>query len=77
MRRVFERCKLFKLRMNLLKSAFGVSTRKFLGYLVHDRGIDVDPTKATTIATMKPLTTIKELKNFLGKAFTLEGSYRA
>ena len=77
MRRVFERCKLFKLRMNLLKSAFGVSTRNFLGYLVHDRGIDVDPTKATTIATMKPPTTIKEFKNFLGKAFTLEGSYRA
>ena len=33
--RVFERCRLYKLRMNPLKCAFGVSTRKFLGFLVH------------------------------------------
>ena len=29
--------------------------------------IDVDPSKATTIATMKPLATMKELKSFEGK----------
>ena len=61
------RCKLFKLRMNPLKCAFGVSTGKFLGFLIHNKGIDVEPTKATAIATMKPLTTVKELKSFLGK----------
>ena len=65
--RVFERCKAFKLRMNPLKCVFGVSSRKFLGFLVHSRGIDVDSAKATTIATMRPLATIKELKSFLGK----------
>ena len=32
--------------MNLLKYAFGVPTGKFLGFLVHQRGIDVDPRKA-------------------------------
>ena len=65
LRKVFERCRLFK--MNPLKCAFGVLTGKFLGFLVHSRGIDVDPTKATTIATMKPPATVKELKSFLGK----------
>ena len=35
LRRVFERCRLYKLRMNSLKCAFGVSARKFLGFLVH------------------------------------------
>ena len=64
---VFERCRAFKLRMNPLKCAFGVSSRKFLSFLVHSRGIDVDPVKATTIATMRPPVTVKELKNFLGK----------
>ena len=54
--------------MNPLKCAFGVSARKFLGFLVHSRRIDVDPAKATTIATMKPLAIVKELKSFLGKA---------
>ena len=29
--------------MNALKCAFGVSSGKFLGSLVHSRGIDVDP----------------------------------
>ena len=67
MRRVFERCKAFKLRMNPLKCAFGVSSGKFLGFLVHIRGINVDPTKSMAIATMKPPATVKELKSFLGK----------
>ena len=34
---------------------------KFLGFLVHHRGISVDPAKAT----MKKPTTVKELKSFL------------
>ena len=67
LRKVFERCKLFKLRMNQLKCAFGVSARKFLGFLVHSRGIDVDPVKVAAIATIKPPATIKELKSFLRK----------
>ena len=67
LRRVFERCRLYKLRMNPLKCAFGVPAGKFLGFLVHQRRIDVDTSKAQAIATMKPLTTVKELKSFLGK----------
>ena len=43
LKRVFERCRAFKLRMNPLKCAFGVSFEKFLGFVVHNRGIDVDP----------------------------------
>jgi ribonuclease HI len=67
LKKVFERCRLYKLKMNPLKCAFGVSAGKFLGFLVHQRGIDVDPTRASAIATMKPPTTHKELKSFLGK----------
>ena len=67
LKRVFKRCKAFKLRMNPLKCVFGVSSRKFLGFLVHSKGINVDPAKATTKATMRPLATVKELKSFLGK----------
>ena len=67
LRKVFERCRAFKLRMNLLKCAFEASTRKFLGFLVHSRGIDADLAKAIAIATMRPPATVKELKSFLGK----------
>ena len=67
LRTVFERCRAFKLRMNSFKCAFGVSSGKFLGFLVHSKRIDVDPAKARAIATMRPLATVKELKSFLGK----------
>ena len=62
---VFKRCREYKLRMNPMKCAFGVSARKFIGFLVHHRDISVDPAKAITIATMKRLTTVKQLKSFL------------
>ena len=58
LRKVFERCRLYELRMNPLKCAFGVTAGKFLGFLVHQRGIDVDPSEVQAIATMKPLTTL-------------------
>uniref|UniRef100_A0A2N9EZ34 RNA-directed DNA polymerase n=1 Tax=Fagus sylvatica TaxID=28930 RepID=A0A2N9EZ34_FAGSY len=67
LRKVFDRCRLYKLKMNPLKCAFGVSAGKFLGFLVHNRGIDVDPAKASAIATMKAPTSHKELKSFLGR----------
>ena len=67
LRKVFERRRAFKLRMNSLKCVFEVSFRKFLGFLVHSRGIDVDLAKAMTIATMRPPATVKELKCFLRK----------
>ena len=67
LRKVFERCRLYKLKMNPLKCAFGVSTGKFMGFLVHNYGIDVDPAKASAIATMKPPTSHRELKSFLGR----------
>ena len=66
LKRVFEQCKMYKLHMNALKCVFRVFAVKFLGFLVHHRGISVDPTKATVIATMKRPTKVKELKSFLG-----------
>ena len=44
-----------------------MSARKLLGFLVHHRGISVDPTKAIAIATMKRPTTVKKLNSFLGR----------
>ena len=60
---------MYKLHMNPQKCAFGVSTGKLLGFLVHHRGISVDPAKAIAIATMKRPTTVKKLKSFLGRVF--------
>ena len=67
LRQVFESCREYNLRMNPLKCAFGVSLGKFLGFLVHQRGIDLDPTKAKAIDALTQPATLKELKSFVGK----------
>ena len=64
---VFKRCRKYKLHVNPMKCAFEVFARKFLGFLVHHRGISVDLAKAIAIAIMKRSTMVRELKSFLGR----------
>ena len=70
---VFEKCRKYKLRMNPVKCAFRVSAGKFLRFLIHHKGISVDPAKAIAIATMKRPATVKELKSFQGESPTSGG----
>lgn len=49
LRRVFIRCREYNLRMNPLKCAFEISSGKFLGFVVHYKGINIDPTKARAL----------------------------
>jgi hypothetical protein len=37
------------LKMNPLKCAFEVSARKFLGFVVHKKGIEINPKKVESI----------------------------
>ena len=66
LRKFFERIKEYKLRLNLQKCTFGVTTRKLLGFLVSDRRIDVDPSKIKAILDMPPSKSEKEIRGFLG-----------
>ena len=72
LRQVFERCKEYNLRVNPSKCAFGVSLGMFLGFLIHKRGIDLDPTKAKVIAALTLPETLKELRSFVGKVSYLK-----
>ena len=65
LRQVFERCREHCLKMNPSKCAFGVSSRKFLEFLVHHRGINLDPMKAKAMITLNPPITLKELRRFV------------
>jgi hypothetical protein len=44
-----ESMKKYGLRMNPLKCAFGVTSGKFLGFVVHKHGIQIDPKKIESI----------------------------
>ena len=53
--------------MNPKKCAFGVSAGQFLGFLVHERGIEIGLKTQEAVKTMKPPTTKKELQKLIGK----------
>ncbi|XP_021824643.1 uncharacterized protein LOC110765743 [Prunus avium] len=67
LRQAFDRMRAHGLKMNPKKCAFGVTAGNFLGFLVHQRGIEVDKNKATAIMAAPPPRTKKELQSFLGK----------
>jgi hypothetical protein len=45
----FERMHRFGLKMNPLKCVFGVSAGKFLGFIIHENGMAIDPKKIEAI----------------------------
>jgi hypothetical protein len=47
--------------------AFGVSVGQFLGFLVHERGIEIGLKSQEAIRTMVPPTTKRELQQLIGK----------
>lgn len=67
LRRVFIRRREYNLKMNLLKCVFGVSSGNFIEFIVHHKGIDIDPTKPKAIQDMNLHKIVKELKSFMGK----------
>ncbi|KAG9450365.1 hypothetical protein H6P81_010330 [Aristolochia fimbriata] len=66
LRAVFERLRRFQLKMNPLKCAFGVTSGKFLGFIVHHRGIEIDQSKIDAIQKMPAPRNVSELKRFQG-----------
>ncbi|XP_017978221.1 PREDICTED: uncharacterized protein LOC108662400 [Theobroma cacao] len=64
---VFERLRRYQLRMNPLKCAFGVSSGKFLGFIVHHRGIEIDQSKIDAIMKMPEPSNLHELKSLQGR----------
>jgi hypothetical protein len=64
---VFERTRRFGLKMNLKKCAFGVSAGQFLGFLVHERGIEIGLKSQEAVRTIVPPTTKRELQQLIGK----------
>jgi hypothetical protein len=53
--------------MNPKKCAFGVSAGEFLGFLVHERGIEIGLESQEAVQTMVPPTTKRELQQLIGK----------
>ena len=52
LQKLFERLKKCKLRLNLNKCTFGVRFGKLRGFIVSNKGIEVDPAKVKEIQEM-------------------------
>ncbi|RVW21434.1 hypothetical protein CK203_108817 [Vitis vinifera] len=55
----------FRLRLNPKKCTFGVTSGKLLGYMVSERGIEVDPDKIRAILDIPASRTKREVRGFL------------
>jgi hypothetical protein len=66
-RKTLECTKKHGLKMNSNECAFGVSAREFLGFLVHQGGIEVGKKSMKSIDEVVPPTNLMELQSLLGK----------
>jgi hypothetical protein len=72
LRRVLETLRSHKFYAKLKKCEFWLSEVGFLGHVINQYGISVDPSKVATIVEWERLTNVKEVRSFLGMA----GYYR-
>ncbi|PKI73154.1 hypothetical protein CRG98_006441 [Punica granatum] len=67
LKRLFGRLKEYKLRLNPAKCTFGARSGKLLGFVVSERGIEVDPDKVKAIKELPPPSSVREVRGFLGR----------
>ena len=67
----FDTLRSYNMKLNPSKCVFGVTAEKFLGFMVFQKGIEVNPEKVRAIIELGPLRTMKEVQNLNGKIAAL------
>ena len=57
-----QRMRWYGLKMNQLKCAFGVSAGNFLDFIIHEKGIEIDPKRIEAMKNVESPTCKKDLK---------------
>ena len=71
LRETFNTLQSYNMKLNPNKCVFGVMAGKFLGFMVFERGIKVNPEKIRAIVELEPPRTVKEVQSFNGKIAAL------
>jgi hypothetical protein len=71
LKETFDTLRRYKMKLNPTKCAFGVSSGKFLGYLVSQRGIEANPEKVRVVLEMQPPRKTKHLQQLTGRIAAL------
>ena len=67
----FQVLKDYKIKLNPIKCAFGVFARKFLGFIVNNRGIEANSDKIKVVLDMRPPSNTKEIQRLTGRIVVL------
>jgi hypothetical protein len=67
LRLALERMRRYGLKMNPQRCAFDVLAGKFLGFIIHEHGIEIDPTKIESINKVQLPQCKNNMQKFLGK----------
>ena len=63
----FATLRQYQMKLNPSKYAFGVASRKFIGFLLSQRGIEANPEKVRVILEMTSPRTVKEVQKLTGR----------
>ncbi|XP_058008216.1 uncharacterized protein LOC131182880 [Hevea brasiliensis] len=67
LRKVFKRLRKYQLKLNPAKCVFGAKSGKLLGFIVSEKGIEIDPNKIRAIREMPSPKMERDVRSFLGK----------
>ena len=71
LKETFDSFRSYNMKLNPSKCAFGVTTGKFLIFMVSQRGIEVNPDKIQAIMEITPSKNVKEVQSLNGKVAAL------
>ena len=71
LRETFDTLRSYNMKLNPNKCVFGVTAGKFLGFMVSQRGIEVNSEKIRVIVQLEPPKTIKEFQSLNGEIAAL------
>ena len=71
LKETFNTLRSYNMKLNPNKCAFGVTAGKFLGFMVSQRGIEVNLEKIWAIMELEPLKMVKEVQSLNGKIAAL------
>ena len=68
LRLIFERCRHYQIRLNPHKCVFCVDSSRLLGFIISNKGIQVDPLKVKAIVNLPPPRYVKQLQSLQGQS---------
>ena len=71
----FNTLRSYNMKLNPSKCVFRVTAGKFLGFMVSQRGIEVNPEKVRAILKLEPPRTVKAVQSDVHEIYTIKYSH--